>query len=71
MASLTFALSATGTTRRRKYSRFSHRASSEMGPSSVGGASRSSSASKLVTIEPPRDFVYALVRSQLKSVIHS
>jgi hypothetical protein len=40
-----------------------------MGPSSVGGASRSSAASKLVTTDPPRDGVFMLVRSQVKSVI--
>ena len=58
IASLTFAFSATGTTLLRKYSRLVHSSSSLDRPGSLGGGfSQQIAASKLVTIEPPRDGV--------------
>ena len=68
--SLTPAFSATGSTLRRKYSRFSQSSSSLIGGFGGDGLGHVVE-SKLVTTEPPREGVAMLVRSQLKSVIHS
>ena len=54
MASFTPACSATGTTRRRKYSRFSQSCSSLTTPNSVRGALTISALSKPVASAPPR-----------------
>ncbi len=67
---LTPAFSATGSVRLRKYSRLVQSSSSLIGGLEVM-SSGTSSALKLVTTEPPRDGVAMLVRTQLKSVIHS
>ncbi len=68
--SFTPAFSATGSTLRRKYSRFVQSSSSLIG-GCVVRSSGTSFKSKLVTTEPPREGVDMLVRTQLKSVIHS
>ena len=68
--SLTPAFSATGSTFLRKYSRLTQSSSSLIGGFAVM-SSGTSLRSKLVTTEPPREGVAMLVRTQLKSVIHS